>query len=91
MSKKQPVDTLDNEWREVLRTKAGQKIVWEILAMCGIYSDTFTGNSQTFYLEGKRAIGLQILQAMEDADPTAYARLLLEHQKQIQPEGENNA
>lgn len=64
--------------REVLKLKAGKEIIWHILSMCGIYDDTFTGNSQSFYLEGKRAVGLEILQLLEDADPTFYPKLLLE-------------
>ncbi len=67
--------------REVCKTRQGKDVVWYILGMCDIYSDTFTGNSHTFYLEGKRAIALQILQLLEDADSTLYARLLLDNQK----------
>jgi len=73
--------------REVLKTGAGKELIWNILAMCNLYGDNFTGNSQTFYLEGKRAVGLHILQLLEDADKTAYARLLLEKQKR--EEGKN--
>lgn len=72
---------LCNNMREVTKSTAGKEIIWSILAMCGLYSESFTGNSQTFYMEGKRAVGLEILQVMEDADKTLYARLLLEAQK----------
>lgn len=67
--------------REVLKTGAGKKFLWEILSRCNLYSESFTGNSQTFFLEGKRSVGLEILQLLEDADPTAYANLLLDNQK----------
>ena len=68
--------------RELLKLKHGRAFIWKILEECGLYSDTFTGNSMTYYMEGKRAIGLLVLQYLEDADPTAYARLLLEQQKE---------
>ena len=41
---------------------AGRRVLYEILSLCEIYSDSFTGNSTTFYREGKRAIGLQIIE-----------------------------
>lgn len=71
----------DANVREVMKTRQGQEVMWEILGFCGLYDDKFTGDSNTFYLEGKRAIGLQILDMLEMADPTIYARLLLDKQK----------
>jgi hypothetical protein len=67
--------------RELLSKSFGKEVIWHILSMCNIYGDTFTGNSHTYYLEGKRAVGLEILQMLEDADPTAYPKLLLSQQK----------
>jgi hypothetical protein len=67
--------------REVCKSSSGKELVWYILSLTDLYGDSFTGNSQTFYLEGKRAVGLSILQLLEDADPTLYARLLLDKQK----------
>ena len=67
--------------REVCKSRPGKELVWYILSLANLYGDNFTGNSQTFYLEGKRAVGLSILQLLEDADPTLYARLLLDKQK----------
>ena len=75
-------DTLVKNTRELLKTRAGQDFIWHTLSVCGLYGDNFTGNSQTFYLEGKRAVGLEILQLLEDCSKTAYAQLLLLKQKQ---------
>lgn len=72
---------LCSNMREVVKTTQGKEVIWAILAMCGLYTESFTGNSQTFYMEGKRAIGLEILQLMEDTDKTLYARMLLEAQR----------
>ena len=85
-AKKQTQDdghiNLCSDLRELLKTPGGRSVIWGILEMCGIYHDSFTGNSQSYYLEGKRAIGLEILQLMEDTDPTSYARLLLAKHKE---------
>lgn len=73
---------LCSNMRDVTKTRSGKEVIWAILAMCGLYSESFTGNSQTFYMEGKRAVGLEILQLMEDTDKTLYARMLLESSKE---------
>ena len=67
--------------RELSKHGFGKDFIWYVLASCNLYGDNFTGNSHTFYLEGKRAVGLQVLQLLEEAAPTLYARLLLEKQK----------
>lgn len=88
MAKKneEPVDKehieLCSDVKQILKTPGGRNVIWNILAMCDLYSDVFTGDNHTFYLEGKRSVGLEILQMMEDADPTGYARLLLTKQKE---------
>ena len=56
--------------KEVLSTSAGRNVLWHILDNAGIYTSSFTGNSQTFFNEGRRSLGLYILSLMEDADPT---------------------
>jgi len=75
-------DSLITAILNVMRTEAGKVLIWELLDLCDIHSDIFTGNSQTFYLEGKRSVGLQILQLLEEADPEFYPMLLLERAKQ---------
>jgi hypothetical protein len=65
----------------VLSTRQGKDVIWHILSLCNLYSSTFTGNSQTFYLEVKRVVGLDILKLLEDADPTLYPKLILEKQE----------
>jgi len=75
-------DTLVSNTRELLKTRAGRDFIWHALSITDLYGDIFTGNSTTFYNEGKRSIGLQILELLEDVSSTAYAELLLLKQKQ---------
>lgn len=67
--------------RDVLRTKAGKRFVWDILSHCGLNSNSFTGNSHTFYNEGRRGVGLYVLDLLEQADPSIYPNLILEQIK----------
>lgn len=63
---------------ETLGTKQGRAFVHWLLAECGIYSTSFTGNSTTFFNEGKRQIGLQVLARVTKDHPDAYLTMLKE-------------
>ena len=67
--------------RELLKTRFGKEFIWFVLSESNINGSIFTGNDHIFYLEGKRSVGLSVLSLMEEADPTAYPRLLLEKQE----------
>lgn len=68
-------------YREAWKSKAARIMVWDILSQCGLYSEQMTGNSNTFYLLGKKSIGLFILERLQDMDLKAYAKLILEQQE----------
>jgi len=80
---------LVNNTRDVIKTPQGRALIWHFLSMCPLYSDTFSGNSRTFYEEGKRAVGLEMLGFLEDVDPTFYPKMLLEEAKKFK-EVDNN-
>ena len=56
-----------NDIREVMSRPEGRRVMWRILVKAGIYADCFTGNSTTFFNEGKRSIGLQLMAELEAA------------------------
>lgn len=62
--------------KTVASTPSGRRLLFYILSLGNIYSSTFTGNSETFFLEGKRAVCLALLELINDADPTIYIKLL---------------
>lgn len=69
-------------YRDLMKTAEGKAVIWDILGMCGIYVSSFSGDANTtFFLDGKRSIGLQILERLEHADSTIYPRLCLEIMK----------
>ena len=68
--------------RNLIKLRQGREFIWYVLSICDLYSDVFTGNSRTFYQEGKRAVGLEILALLEDADSTIYPRMLLNKAKE---------
>jgi hypothetical protein len=66
-----------DDWTWLMSSKRGRRIVWSILEEAGVYRTSFTGNSETFFREGKRAIGLWALD-IATANPEVFVAMLAE-------------
>lgn len=76
--KETPEEILHTNVREVLKTRQGKELVWEILGWCGLYDSSYSPDDNWRRLaEGKREIGVQLLALLDDTDPTIYPRLIL--------------
>jgi len=73
--------TLLDDTRRLASLPQGRSFIWHVLSLCELHSSSFTGNSRTFYNEGKRDVGLNLLQLLEEADPTIYPSLIMERAK----------
>jgi hypothetical protein len=76
---------------EQVGTPRGRKILCGILEQCGVYRRSYTGNSETFFNEGKRDIGLWIVGEIQRVKPSAYTQMLMENfseKKQLEKEKE---
>ena len=49
----------DLKW--VLSNKRGRRFIWRFLEKAGVFKSSFTGNSETFFREGQRNMGLMVL------------------------------
>ena len=67
-----------DDLKKILVTPEGLRFLWRLLEIAGIYQTTFTGNSTSFYNEGKRSVGLQIKADLMDVDPDHEGRMARE-------------
>lgn len=67
-----------NDMKTLLELPAGRRFIWRLLDRCSLYESTFTGNSSGYYREGRRAVGLEVLQEIVDAKPSAYGDMFNE-------------
>lgn len=74
-------ETEINDVRFLLDSLEGRRFLWRLLSECGVYKQSFTGNSETFFLEGQRKIGLWALADIMEAEPESYLRMIKEHRK----------
>ncbi len=59
--------------KALLSKTGGRNFVWRLLTECGVYHTSFTGDNETFFNEGKRQIGLWVLEEIFQSDKKAYA------------------
>lgn len=53
-------DVVANDIKWLMASKQGRRLMRRWLGETGIYRTSFTGNSETFFREGKRAFGLYL-------------------------------
>jgi len=68
--------------RLILETEQGRRFIWKYLSKCGVFRSSFTGNSNTFFREGERNIGLQLMEEVMAADADAYIKMAKENREQ---------
>lgn len=69
----------DIKW--LMAHKQGRRFVHRVLDKAGIYRTSFTGNSETFFREGMRNIGLFVLDEVMVSAPEQFALMLKEQSK----------
>lgn len=69
----------DNRQRAALKmvmsSVEGREFIWMLLDRCGIFRSSFTGNSETFFREGERNIGLYLTAQLNRECVTEYASM----------------
>lgn len=65
----------DADLRAVLHLPAGLRLLYRLaFDTCNILGGTFTGNSETFYREGRRSIGVQLWAEVQRVSPADAVR-----------------
>lgn len=72
------IEAADFKW--IMSNKRGRRFIWRLLEKAGVFRSSFTGNSETFFREGARNIGLQVLAMVHEHAPESYT-LMLNEQK----------
>jgi hypothetical protein len=62
-------------WERVFFNPEGAKVLAEIVEESDLFASSFTGNSTTFFNEGKRAMGNWILQQLNALKPVRLAKI----------------
>ena len=60
---------LGNAIGNIAKTDDGKFFLWWIMNTCRTFDTTFTGNSQQFFLEGAKSIGLLVFNKLIEEAP----------------------
>lgn len=66
----------DFKW--LVAHKQGRRLLWRLLSMTGVFTSSMTGNSQTFFNEGRRDIGLQLMAEVNEHSLEAFVQMMKE-------------
>ena len=67
----------------LLKTDEGQRVFWKYLSHCKVFEECFTGNSHTFYNEGRRSVGLMILADITKNCPEVWIEMMQKRKGEI--------
>lgn len=65
----------DRDLEAVLDLPAGRRMLMRLIDQTGVFTRSFTGNSETFHREGRRSVGLDLVEHLERVQPGAFAAL----------------
>jgi hypothetical protein len=68
----------DRDLEALLDNPAGRRVLMRLIDGTGVFLRSFTGNSETFYREGRRAVGLDLVEHIERVRPGSFANLQVE-------------
>lgn len=68
----------DEDLGAIMGEMTGRRFVYRILEMAGVYRLSYTGNSETFFNEGARNIGLKLMAEIQRVAPAQYLQMLKE-------------
>lgn len=73
---------------EILSTPAGRRFLYDLVdRRCLVYSASYTGNSDTYYREGRRSVGIELITEVQARHPELWTKVLeeqLDFQKRTQ-------
>lgn len=74
----------EDDLRELLSLPAGRRFVWRLVdEIAGVHGTTFTGNSQTFHLEGRRSVGIDLMLEIQRLDPGLWLQVVADRMQQL--------
>lgn len=67
-----------DDFLSLMATAFGRRFMWDLLARCGVFTSSFRTSAEMAFLEGKRVIGLQMLERIHALCPERYVEMLNE-------------
>lgn len=76
------VARIQDAYQTVLSLPEGITLLRYIIDKTGFFAENFTGNSKTYYLEGRASIGREMLSEIAVYNPKAFTKICVEGLRQ---------
>ena len=57
-------------------TQHGREFLWWLFELCGVFGTSYTGNSDTYFNEGRRAVGNEVLHRLVKVKPEIFQAMI---------------
>lgn len=75
-----PPDEMDaKDVHDLMSLPSGRRFIWRYLGLTKVFETSFTGNSETFFNEGMRAVGCTLLREVVLYTPKLYQQMISEN------------
>lgn len=71
-------ETEKEDFKWLMEDPRGRRFIWRILSMAGVFQNSFTGDNETFFREGKRVIGTTMIAEIHTLCPEKYFEMVKE-------------
>jgi hypothetical protein len=68
----------ETDLKEVMSTAQGRRFVWRLIRQSGTFDVSFTGNNTTFFNEGRRSVGVELMTEAQSVAAADYVHMLTE-------------
>ncbi len=65
-------------WEYFMADRRGRRLLRRLVRFCGVFDSSYSGNSDTYFREGRRDIGLFILAQLREHAPNQFASAVME-------------
>ncbi|WP_272962320.1 hypothetical protein [Alcanivorax jadensis] len=72
----------EQDFRAVLGTAEGRRVMWALIGDCDCFSPIAATNASVYLLQGRKNVGLQLMNEIESVDPEAFMSMLIEGRQQ---------
>lgn len=81
MIERKRAERMVNDYKTVMGTVQGRRVLWDILGRAGLYHQSYMGNDKVNDMlvnEGRRSLGLQVLELITAIDENVFIKMQTE-------------
>lgn len=76
----QQAEQREEDLRWLLDHERGRRVLFALIDGAGTFDTSFTGNSGSFYKDGRKSVGLDLFKEVMALEPERFTQMWQEHQ-----------